>query len=1384
MADFLRVAVRGSCGVRDVTLHVSPDQTTVAEVAEVLGFQPGPLLIDGRRMPGSATLDEARMWNGAELAAPHALSPHDSEPFDTVAAEGRPVVALDQIAGLAGGASIPLSAGQFVFGPTGLEPGEPSVVAFGLQVTVSGDITVFPGRVPTKVDGLLLEKPMPLGSLVIDTGAARFQVIAVPDHNRRTPNTPAFHRSPRKHVPLPSGEVAIPDSPKAVAEPPRLSWIAMLAPLPIAALMVLVIGNPNFALFAAMSPIMILGRWVEGKRFHRKETKRWQEEVQVAAAAIEEDVWTAREAIAQHLRAVNPNVTQLLRRALSAEPTLWERRPGHSDFGKLSVGTADIPWHPEASLEKRAPEEFHQAIQTASGLASVPVLADLAEGPLGISGTRPQRLAAAQALISSIAALSGPSDMPVTIVTTQECVSDWDWAKWLPHLGTLQRVAVDPSDISSLVDQMKRVPVPKHRVGDADPAPLPVFVIDGVSALRQTGSPLRRSLFEDTGITAIVLAEDEEDLPASCAWLLRIDSAGVACFTEVADGSQQDDVTPAGCTTNVALQMARAVSWMQDPDGIGVTADLPGSVGLGDIIGSVDAGALLSRWESAGSDPHPQALVGVGPAGPLGLDLVADGPHGLLAGTTGAGKSEFLRTFVSSLAAGYSPDHINFVLIDYKGGGAFDASARLPHTVAMVTDLDGHLGARALRSLQAELKFREIRFRQAEAQDLSAYRATGAVMPRLVVVVDEFATLASELPDFLDALVDIAQRGRSLGIHMILATQRPAGVLDNKIKANTNLRIALRVQDEADSTDVIGMDLAAKLRREDVGRGYVRLGASDVIPFQAAYVGGHTIADGTASGLTVLPFRLSAMGDASNRVSVAVGDETDLERIVHESSLAFSKGSFYEPRRPWLPELPPTVAAETLLAEASPSKRWAAPIALVDVPSQQRQDALWFDAAEGNALIYGADAPVTAGTIATIGLGIAHLHDPSDLHVYVVDTGSAHLRALKDLPHAGAYVSVDDTDHLGRLMDVLERSMDLRKSNRSAGHDLAEPRILLLIEGMGTLLESLADSGAHDFSTRLNNILRDGPNLGITTVGSAAHDRGIPSRLSNQVSVKLLHRLADPSGYITFGLRPREIPKLAGSSFVDVRTGLDGVVAQFAGGDLATAVADLPVPAFIERPPATIRVVPDLVRAEHLGIEPTIAGSRLSLPIGLDAQTVEPVSLIVEDRAAVFGPPASGRSSVLLQLATQAIRAGVGEAVVVVADHCSPLASGITGASVLSLDPSAVDVEGVNLSAASLVIVDDAERVGDSLAVALAGYAAETGRGTWMVIGTRQDSVKAFGSWLGAFRGVSAGLVLQPQPGDGDVVKAVLPLRKAKKFPTGRGYLAINGMPQLIQAAH
>ena len=480
-------------------------------------------------------------------------------------------------------------------------------------------------------------------------------------------------------------------------------------------------------------------------------------------------------------------------------------------------------------------------------LDDVPVTTSLGPGQsLAIVG--PHGEAIARSLIVQLAAFTGPADWRLVVVADDPAA--WEWAAWLPHASTgcSSPTIVAADDGGRLADVLAGL-------DDGDGRHV-VVVTDRPDALSNRTGALRRFLAAAPSIAVVAVVRPDGVVPPLCRGELRIGSRCIGrwCPDLATIAAVPSRVHAAGISMAMAAEAARRLARIHDPeDPDGAAGACPTSVALSRVLSRRglaavdDSIAIAATWrvgEHGDGDTvrrgHPRAVLGMTADGVVEIDLVRDGPHALIAGTTGAGKSELLRTLVAAMAASNSPDDLTFVLIDYKGGSTFDACADLPHTVGVVTDLDDRLAERALVSLEAELRRRERLLRAVGADDLDAFRAAGGdrPLPRLVVVIDEFAALAADLPGFLPSLVGIAQRGRSLGIHLVLATQRPTGVVSDEIRANTNLRIALRLQDRADAVDIVGVADPASFPRGVPGRAMLRLGAGETVVFQTAHSSG------------------------------------------------------------------------------------------------------------------------------------------------------------------------------------------------------------------------------------------------------------------------------------------------------------------------------------------------------------------------------------------------------------------------------------------------------------------------------------------------------------------------------------------------------------------
>ena len=466
------------------------------------------------------------------------------------------------------------------------------------------------------------------------------------------------------------------------------------------------------------------------------------------------------------------------------------------------------------------------------------------------------------------------------------------------------------------------------------------------------------------------------------------------------------------------------------------------------------AARIAGRWRDGGRSTL--AVIGESYDGPFGIDISKDGPHALIAGTTGSGKSELLQTIVASLAVANRPDEMTFVLIDYKGGSAFAECALLPHTVGMVTDLDPHQVERALVSLTAELTRRERILAAAGAKDIEAYQLLvdgrrAPSLPRLVIVVDEFAAMSRDLPDFVTGLVNIAQRGRSLGLHLMLATQRPSGVVSAEIRANTNLRIALRVTDPVDSADVIGVPDAATIGQSNPGRAYVRLGHASLVPFQAGRVGGRRPGAGPAATAApwVAPVEWAMLGKPEPARPAGPArreaEITDLTVLVEEIRRATSGLRIQHPHRPWLAPLPPSLLLHDLMpASPGPERPAGGPPAcvfgLVDLPTiQQQQSAVLALDSFTHLMAAGAPRSGRSQLLRTIAGALALAHSPADVHLYGIDCGNGALLPLAELPHCGAVVSRAQTERAARLLRRLAAELSRRQEAARRGRVRRHP---------------------------------------------------------------------------------------------------------------------------------------------------------------------------------------------------------------------------------------------------------------------------------------------------------------------------------------------------------
>jgi S-DNA-T family DNA segregation ATPase FtsK/SpoIIIE len=1242
-----------------------------------------------------------------------------------------------------------------------------------------------------------------------------------------------FNRPPRAvRVPA-KGEFRIP-APPAAPRPSALPWVGALVPVLGALVTAILFHSYEFLAIAALSPVVVVSNTLTARRRGKRGHRSLMAEYEATVARIEADIDADNVAERISLLRSAPSAVDLGRIASVPESRLWERRYADDDYLLLRAGTGDVP---SSVIVDDAREELEYRRRLPVTLNDVPLTISLkTAGVVGIAGPFTRTRPLAEWFLAQVAIQQSPRDVQIVILAAGRNGAEWGWAAWLPHLApafgqdTRSTIGNDAETIGRRVaelnrllsERLNRASGPRVRLG-----PAVVVFWDGARRLRSyPGAAAILRDGPDVGIYSVCIDDNERSLPEEATAVVVVH----------ADGSADLRRSPQDINHKTRLDVigqdwfertARALAPIRDAGGDEDDA-LPQAARLTEVLELEPVGPeqFLSRW--AGAARSTRAMLGVSLDGPFSIDLVVDGPHGLVAGTTGSGKSELLQTIVASLAVANRPDAMNFVLVDYKGGAAFKDAVRLPHTVGMVTDLDAHLVERALTSLGAELTRREHMLAAVGAKDIDDYlevssRRSGEPMPRLLIVIDEFASMVRELPDFVTGLVNIAQRGRSLGIHLILATQRPSGVVSGDIRANTNLRISLRVTDAADSSDIIGVPDAAKISASTPGRAYVSLGHSSLIPFQAARVGGRSkVAVSTGPRPVPPPFvaPLSWMTvgyplPAAPRQDVQDGEETDLTRLVRAAREAASSLGLAPNHSPWLPPLPDSVTRGDLPAapgglEPDDGALPAVPWALGDLPGEQAQRPVTLSLSKfGHLFVAGASRTGRSQALRTIAGSLADAISTADLHLFGIDMGNGALLPLTRLPQTGAVVQRSERERLTRLFDRLQAELtrrqemfgrlgvaDIGEQRRQADPGDRLPHLVLLLDRWENFTSSYAELDGGAFVERVLTFLREGAGAGLHLV--LAGDRSLLSgRIGVLTDDKWVLRFAERGDYGMAGLNPRKLPeRIPDGRMLRATTGQEAQIALLASDPSASAQAealgeiarrardrDRDVPPGLR--PMRVDLLPSTLTWEEAAqypAEPYEKPLWAMLGIGGDQLTAVGTDLAGTATFLIAGPPRSGRSNLLAVMTRSLLDAGA--EIVLLLPRRSPLEPIFTGVPGVRAIFTGTETPADELRAALqtdagpvVLVIDDGEALRDSSELTfLRGWirSAAGAGGAVVLAGNTAEVGGGFSGWQTDIRNNQRGALLSPRsPFDGDLLGVRLP-RSVTSGPVTPGRVLLH----------
>ncbi|TXR58104.1 FtsK/SpoIIIE domain-containing protein [Quadrisphaera setariae] len=1238
----------------------------------------------------------------------------------------------------------------------------------------------------TRLDGRLLGEAWTVlapGAL-LQVGAGVLQVVAAPGPGLPPPPpaTPDGHgrlvlgasEVPAAEEAPDTVEVVLPEPPQPRAGTP-VAWAAVLAPALVAVPLAL-LWSPVALLLATTGPLVALVTAAGDRRRRRRDHVRaladHRDAVRRHHARAERALVRERSA----LELLHPAAGALLALVEARDPLLWSRPAEPRSAGgalRVRLGTARVP--SGVVVRDVAEDDDGGGAPSPIEHEAGPLVVDLGGlRRVEVRGDAEAAHAAARALVCQLAVLHGPDRLELVLPAVP---GPWRWARWLPHVlppgaGTTAggRDGQGGHDRGGAVARVA--------VGDGQDC------LDG--SWTSTGA----------GTTVVVLPGGEGGRSAGAPdAVLLVDSGGAATWSTA--GTTTALVTDL-LTQERAERLARALAPLRPaasaegqvaPASPPLTEVLEGAAGLD----ALDPRAVARGWDGPRGRDLAVAVGVRASGGPWVLDLDRDGPHALVAGTTGAGKSSLLVAWLLALAVAVPPEELSVVLVDYKGGATAGRLKSLPHLAGCVTDLDEHLAQRALTSLSAEVRRRERVLAEhgvADRAELLRCRVDGArLLPRLLVVVDEVRVLVDEVPDLVPGLVRLATVGRSLGVHLVLATQRPAGAVSPDARANTNLRIALRVRDAPDSLDVLDDPGAAALPPDRPGAALVRRGGGGLEAVQVA----------SLVRPPSVPVRVLAVGQV-----VPPGGEAVDEVPLLVASLRTAAAGRPRVSSPWLPPLPdllpwrhPHDAQDGDADDDQPDAAGTA-LGLLDEPEVPAQRVLRWDATAPLAVCGGPGSGRTAALrwVAAASTGEVHVvGDPAEV---------ADLAAL---PQVASTVDPDDGEHLLR---VLQHLTDVPRSRRNGA---CGPRPLLLVDAADRVLAGRAAAGQRHEAEAAADLL-----AGLVTAGApvllTCDAASLTSRALASVREVLLLAPADRTAAVLAGVPSAATPvHWPPGRALRLRPGpLREVQLALLDPDLlrpGALVPAAPRPG-LPSPDGAVRLgaLPSyLALAELRALAPSSAPSSgaASPVVGLGGLRAAPteIPLAAGSGALVVGPPGSGRSSALRLLAAQAAAAGR-PCVLVQPRLPLPITAGTTSAPRTTTAAGGVPVvTGTDTAAgrallaalaaaaappsrpapAPLVLVDDAELLlGSPLEALLLDLADGDGPACAVVAAGTSGLLPTHRGLAAALRRHRTGLLLHPlAPGDAEVVGARAPV--VRGGPRGRASLVRSGALVVVQLA-
>lgn len=971
---------------------------------------------------------------------------------------------------------------------------------------------------------------------------------------------PKFSRNSRIQYVIPEENLEIQ---QAVQKPskPKKNIVMSLIPSIVMLAMTIVLrgiigGGGSFVIYSAVSMglgvVMSIVSFVKENKDYKKDV---QERIDSYNNYIDQKKEKIEVARANELRIRNliyESLENSIKEVDGFGRRLFEKAQGDKDFLQVYLGRGRVESANQIVYNKQEFVDLEDPLATIPEnlanqykyIENAPIISDFnASCGVGVVGPKNFLEQILKNMTLDISIRHFYNEVKMVYILSDDYTSKMQWIRWLQNIDNqklgVKNIVCDEESKNIILEDLyitlssreNSVVVNKDIVF---PAQYVVFVTDASSISTHPISKYIKNC-ADYGFTFVFLEEYEEMLPQGCTEIVRIQDTQSGLVLKTENGDIVSEFAFPAVSDEVAETVAQKLGAIS-VDEVSLEGELTKNITMFEMLGilSVEDIDLHERWENAQVYKSLAAPMGVKTKNQMVyLDISdksgAHGPHGLVAGTTGSGKSEVLQTYILSMATLYHPYEVGFVIIDFKGGGMANQFKNLPHLIGTITNIDGREINRSLLSIKAELVKRQEMFSDSGVNHINDYiklYKAGKVtkpMPHLIMIVDEFAELKQEYPDFMKELISAARIGRTLGIHLILATQKPAGVVDSQIWSNSKFKLCLKVQTKEDSNEVIKTPLASEI--VEPGRAYFQVGNNEIFElFQSAYSGA-TVPEGNENNEKIYAiYERNLWGKkkllyTNKKAKSSKNAVSQLQAIVdYVNDYCSSKGIDKLPGI-CLPSLKDKILTDELDYSVESNAGISVPIGVFDDPEQQQQGAVDLDVSKDNVYIVGSAQMGKTVMLRTLVYGLIKKYTPQQVNIYLVDCGSMVLKIFEDSAHVGGVVLSNEEEKCKNLFKMLNSMVIQRKkllSSKGVGNYAAYleagytdmPLAVVAIDNMAAFKEYFPDQ-----NEEINTLAREAQGVGISFVVTAATSNSLNYRTQANFGKKFVLNCNDTNEY-------------------------------------------------------------------------------------------------------------------------------------------------------------------------------------------------------------------------------------------------------------------------------